>query len=90
MSDKLTCVGCNACTSSVLQAVRRDDPCPHCGLSAEAIVEVLMVRERGANAEVTAQYEAARIRADRAEERARRLGAQLDQIRAVVTAETEG
>lgn len=40
MSDKMTCPGCDAHTSSVLGAVERGEPCPYCGLSAETIERV--------------------------------------------------
>lgn len=81
MADKMECPGCGSYTSHVLDAVRTGHPCPHCGLSASAITEIQAVRERGANAELTAKYEAALIRADKAEGDARYLRNQLLQIR---------
>lgn len=81
MSDKLSCPGCGSHSSAIYRAVKDDGPCPHCGLSAAAILEVLGARERGANAELTARYEAAVIRADKAEDEATNLRKQLDDIR---------
>lgn len=73
MSDRMTCPGCNAYTSSVLNAFENDRPCPHCGLSVEATAELLAVREAVANAELKAKLTAALLRADKAERRVYRL-----------------
>jgi hypothetical protein len=54
----MTCPGCDAHTSTVLSRFRDERPCPYCGLSYEAIAEVLTVRKRGANDELTARCEA--------------------------------
>lgn len=45
MSDRMTCPGCDAESSSVLYRVRDGDPCPFCGLKADTIMEILAVRE---------------------------------------------
>lgn len=37
MANKLSCPGCYAYTSEVLQAVRDGEPCPYCGIPASAI-----------------------------------------------------
>lgn len=84
MSAKLTCPGCNSHTSDVLGAVRAGMPCPSCGLSASAITEVLTARERGANEELTAKYEAVVIRAGRAETEVRALRAKLEDLRELI------
>ena len=57
MSNKMECPGCNAYTSSVLQAVEDGDACPSCGLSAEAIVAVHEARKSRADAELKEQLE---------------------------------
>lgn len=88
MSEKLLCPGCNTYTSSVLEAWQMDEPCPKCGLSAEAISEVRGVRRRLADEALKTQCEHALIRADRAETRLRKLELALEYIRAAL-AKTE-
>lgn len=81
MSDKMSCPGCNSYTSSVLTAFKDDRPCPHCGLSAEATVELLAVREKVANDELKTKLTAALVRADKAERRVYRLEDAVREIR---------
>lgn len=89
MSEKATCPGCDAHSSSVYRAIREGGNCPHCGLSHAALAEVLAARERGANAELTAKYEQAVIRADHAEQQAALLAVQLDRIRELANRKPE-
>lgn len=49
MSEKMTCPGCDAHSSSVRGAVVRNEQCPFCGLSAAAILERQGVRKSKAD-----------------------------------------
>lgn len=73
MSDKMTCPGCEAHSSTVLNRFRNGDPCSFCGLSAEAALEIMEVREKRADAELKARLVDALKRADKAEDQVRRL-----------------
>ncbi len=44
MGERLECPGCGSYTSGVLNAFRNDEPCPYCGLSTEALVEISAIR----------------------------------------------
>lgn len=55
-------------------------PCQNCGLSAHAADEVLRVRVYQADERLKAQLEEALMRADRAEDRERRLRNHLDDL----------
>ena len=57
MSEKLTCPGCDAHTSSVLMAAANGEPCPYCGLSNAAMVEISMVRRSKADDKLKARVE---------------------------------
>lgn len=87
MSEKLTCPGCDAHTSSVLAAFHDGAPCPYCGLSASAAAEIDGVRSSRANKEVADRLVDALKRADKAEAEARSYRAKLDRIRAVMGSE---
>jgi hypothetical protein len=84
MSDKSTCPGCDAYTSSVFQAFAEGLPCPHCGLDAEVAAKVEAARERKATADLGDQLLAAEQRAGRAERANRSLNAALDRIRSAL------
>lgn len=86
MSDKMTCPGCDAHTSSVLGAVKRGEPCPYCGLSAETIERVRAAQARFGETVLTEQLAAALKRADVAEREAGNLRKKLDRIVAAVEA----
>lgn len=86
MSEKMTCPGCGAHTSSVLVAVEQDEPCPYCGLSSSAIAEVNAMRRRREDDALTERAAEAEIRADRAEAETRRLRSVLDQISDIIAA----
>src|SRR5438874_1990250 len=64
MSNKMTCPGCNAYLSSVRMAFEEGEPCPECGLSASAAIEVEAVRARRGDEKLQEQLAAALIRAD--------------------------
>jgi hypothetical protein len=73
MSRKIECPGCGSETSGVAWAIDNGEPCPTCGLSAEAIVTVLEVRRRFGETELTERLAAALKRADAAERKVERL-----------------
>jgi hypothetical protein len=73
MSEKMTCPGCGSHSSSVLADYRAEKPCRNCGLSWDAATEILDVQERTANEELKAKLAEALKRADKAEDKARRL-----------------
>lgn len=81
MSDKQTCPGCDAYTSSVLQAFRDGERCPYCGLSAGAANEILAVQEKRADEELKEQLADAIKRREDAERKAARLERQLAAVR---------
>lgn len=89
MSDKTTCPGCDAHTSSVHAAVRDGRPCPYCGLSAEVIEQVNAVQNRLEETALTRQWQEAVIRAERAEREAAALRAKLDKIRRALDEKSE-
>ncbi len=49
MGEKMTCPGCNSHSSGVLNAFNESDPCPECGLSAQAMWEIAGVRAKRAD-----------------------------------------
>jgi hypothetical protein len=49
---KATCPGCESWTSAVGLAFREGRPCPECGLSALAALEVTAAKKRGADAKL--------------------------------------
>jgi hypothetical protein len=59
MSNKMTCPGCGTHTSSVLAAFEEGRPCPNCGLSAEAALEIQAVRLKRADEELKTRLETA-------------------------------
>ena len=77
MSERMTCPGCEAHTSSVLRAFSDDEPCPHCGLSAGAALEIMAVRATNAT-------KAVKVKATEAMKEADRLRAENVKLRAIV------
>lgn len=84
MSDKMECPGCESCTSTMLEAYNRGRSCPYCGLSASAIDDVLAARRRHADADLTAKYEEAVKRTDKAERELALVRQHLRQIKDAV------
>ena len=78
MSNTMTCVGCGEDSSRYFIRFRDGLPCAACGLSAHAAGEVLRVRVQQADERLKTQLEEALVRADRAEDRERRLRAHLE------------
>ena len=87
MSEKMECPGCGAYTSSVLAKVNDGEPCPYCGLSAGAILEIGSVRRRKADEDLKEQLEKALIERDRAVTEAAKLGRVLYAVRRAVGCE---
>ncbi len=89
MSNKATCPACGSRTSSLWallygDGAGLDDSCPGCGLSVDAMREVLAARERGANKDLTEKYEALLIRVDVAEREARELRQVVADVRSAL------
>lgn len=55
----MTCLGCGSHTSSVLYAFQNGEPCPVCGLSATATLEIQGVRQVQADVRLKEQLEQA-------------------------------
>lgn len=83
----MECGGCNAYTSSVLAAVRDGRPCPYCGLSAGAILEIAGVRRRKADEGLKERLETVVVERDRAIAEAGRLRKMLTAVRSAVGCE---
>jgi len=83
----MECPGCNSYTSSVLAKVQQGEPCPRCGLSADAILEIGSVRRRKADEALKQQLEKALIERDRAVTEAAKLGRVLYAVRRAVGCE---
>ena len=81
MSDlKRTCPACDSETSAIGMAFRDGEPCPYCGLPAEAAEAVIRARRRGAAEDVLERMARAEARAARAEARLARLLGAVDDI----------
>ena len=81
MSEKMTCPACNARLSSIRMAFLDGEPCPNCGLSASAALEVIAAIERGADEALTESTAKANQRADVAEAEVRRLRQKFARIK---------
>lgn len=90
MADKMTCPACDAHLSSVLQAFREGDPCPVCGLPADAASAVLAAQKRGADVELVERLTKAEQRAGKAEAEAMRLREKLQRIKWAIEDEDDG
>lgn len=88
MSNKATCPGCGSHTSAVYDAMHGERAaCDHCGLPGSVIYEVHEARKREADKELLAKYEAAIVRAGKAEAERDRLGRKLERFMAVANDE---
>jgi hypothetical protein len=68
MSDiKMVCPSCDGWSTAVGVAFRDDEPCPYCGLPAEAARLVLEAQERHVNDQVLRRLMDAETRAIKAE-----------------------
>lgn len=84
MSNKMACPACGSHTSSVLAAFEEGRPCPECGLSAEASLEILTVRQRRADEELKTKLEATIKERDTAQRELRFVKARLERITELV------
>ena len=84
MSDKIECPGCGSYTSSVLAKVEQGEPCPYCGLSADAIEEIRAVRRKKADEDLKGRLEKALVERDRAVTEAAKLERVLYAVRRAV------
>lgn len=84
MGRKMTCPACNSHTSSVLAAFEEGRPCPECGLSAEAALDILTVRQRCADEELKTKLETAIKERDVAQRELRLVKARLERITELV------
>jgi len=84
VSNKMSCLGCNSYTSAIYDAYQDGNPCPNCGLPAEATEKVLQARKRGADEDLVRQYQEAEVRAGKAEAEASMLRRHLEAIQGAV------
>lgn len=77
----MECPGCGAVSSSVLVKVMNGDPCPFCGLSADAVLEIGGVRRKRADEELKERLATALAELDRAKAEAARLRGQVADAR---------
>ena len=81
MSNKTTCPGCDSYLSDITRAFDAGEPCPVCGLSAQAAFEIEAVRMKRGDESLKQQLEEALIRAGKAETEARRATRRLERIK---------
>jgi uncharacterized Zn finger protein (UPF0148 family) len=81
VGNKMHCPGCGSWTSDLLRAYQEDMPCPHCGLSAEAIAEITEVRQRVADEELKKRYEETLVKLGRAETELAKARYRLSRVR---------
>ena len=84
MSRKMTCPACNSHTSSALAAFEEGRPCPYCGLSAEAALEIDGVRQQRADEDLKSRLETAIKERDAAQRELRLVKARLERITELV------
>jgi hypothetical protein len=80
----MTCPGCGGHSSSVLMAYYDEKPCPFCGLSNEAMSEILSIQRSRADEKLKAQLAEEIKRRSAAEQKAALLQRQIDEIRHVL------
>lgn len=90
MGRRMTCPGCGARTSSIVQAFVDGEPCPSCGLPHDAAAAVVEVKARQANEEVTRRAVRAEMRAAVAENELRLLKHRVEQVVAALASEPWG
>ena len=81
MGDRMECPACENDLWRILQAYEAGEPCPECGLPADAAREILDARKRGADELLERKYTEALSRAMKAEGEAGELRERLKQIR---------
>ena len=81
MSEKMTCPGCDVHLSDIRRAFLAGAPCPNCGLSAEAALQIDVIKASWADESVKQLAQEAIERADRAEAELRRLRHSVEMAR---------
>lgn len=81
MSDKMPCPGCDGYSSSILAKVAEGEPCPFCGLSASAVLEISTLRRKQADEELKTRLETALVELDRMKTEAAELRRQVSRAR---------
>lgn len=76
----MTCPGCDSESSSVLSAFRDGDPCPFCGLSAQAAAEIDRIHQTRADEALKTQVKTAIKERDAAQREARWAKARLSRV----------
>lgn len=77
----MECPGCQAVSSSVLIRVTNGEPCPFCGLSAGAVLEIGGVRRKQADEKLKERLEKALVERDQARREAAALRGQVADAR---------
>jgi hypothetical protein len=90
VSEKMECPGCHAATSSVRVSVMNGDPCPYCGLSADAVLEINVIRRKQADDELKERLATALAELDRLRAEAARLRGQVASARRALGCEHPG
>jgi len=90
VSDKRTCPACDAHTSAIEQAFRNDEPCPYCGLPAEAATAIDRARRANVGEQTVRRLIEAERRAAAAEERVASLERRLERVREALDGEDDG
>lgn len=80
----MVCLGCNSYTSAIYDAYWDGQPCPVCGLPAEATRRVMEARKGSADEDLIRQYQEAEVRAGKAEAEAAQLRRHLEAIKRAV------
>lgn len=80
MSDKMSCLGCDAYSSSVLEAFNDGEPCPYCGLSAATTLELQTVRKARSDEALKAKCEQALKERDEAQRELRWAKQRLERL----------
>lgn len=87
MGERMYCPGCNSSLSAILFAVREGRPCPNCGLSAEAIMEVNSLKDSRADEQLQAKISLMIIEEDKLRRELAWCREQLTKIRDSVNRE---
>lgn len=80
VSNKMECPGCGSYASSVLRAYGNGNPCPECGLSAGATLEIRTIRQARADDALKTKLETAIKERDEAQRELRWAKARLEHL----------
>lgn len=84
MGQKMTCPGCRSHTSDILHRFQENEPCPHCGLSAQAALEIEGVRRRTADEALKQRVEELVKEIDQWRRRAELAENYMDEVRSAI------